>query len=157
MVNLGFLGARVSASEGLNPRGLVWSSLYCYTKGSFSESVSEYQNFLSDLRAILKDPSPKQLTAMGDFLVCQARLQTKLCKGSVSPWEEQCCKPQLTVTDYLHRATSKLRCHYSGIHPATDGSAKILLQTTLSYFYLTLVRMAKINKTSDISGSEDVE
>lgn len=36
------------------------SAFYCDTKGAFSKLIFVYQNLVSDLGFILKEPSPKQ-------------------------------------------------------------------------------------------------
>ena len=62
----------------------------------------------------LKEPFPKQFSAIGDFLVCQVCLGIEICKGSVNPSEEQLHKPQITITDYLQKTTAKCRAFTSG-------------------------------------------
>ena len=78
-------------------------------------------------QSCLKELLPKQSSAIQDFLVCQVCLRTKLCKGSGILQEKDLHKPQITITDYLQKDTSKPRHHHSGIHFKYISPAKILL------------------------------
>jgi hypothetical protein len=50
--------SRESASERLNSEPFLQSLFIFIQKGTFSKSISAYQNFLSGLGFVLKEPSP---------------------------------------------------------------------------------------------------
>lgn len=70
-MNLGFSTSRGSASQGLDDASFLEALSIVTLKALLA--ISTYQNLLSEVQLVLKNPSPKQFLTIRDFLICQGK------------------------------------------------------------------------------------
>ena len=83
------LGFSAAVDQPLNTDSFLEALSTVIQKALLVSQFRHTKFFLDGLGVDLKGPSSKLFSAIQDFLVCQACLQTKLYEGSESPSEEQ--------------------------------------------------------------------
>jgi hypothetical protein len=109
-MSLGFASSLGSASQGLNASSFPEVLFLLSHKRYFYQANFHIPKLFNLIwRLSWKNHHLKEFPAIQGFLVCQACLKTKLCKGSENPSKEQSHK--IPDSNHWQKAASKPRWH----------------------------------------------
>lgn len=111
-----------STPQELNTDSFLEALFIVTQEASLASQFPNTPNLSSDRGLVLKEPSPNQFSAIGDCLVCQACLQTKLSTGS---WNISKEHHKISDNNHWQKTTSKPKCHYSRSVPDTTVLLKL--------------------------------